>query len=82
MVPALASWLPGKPAVDGYSRRMKDSPDPADLALEQVRREWIAAGRNLDGFHDNVSVADTGGDDIAFWDEVEAREVKLGSVHG
>ena len=81
MVPALASWLPGKPAVDGYSRRMKDSPDPGDLALEQaleqVLREWIAAGRDLGGFHDNVSVADTGDDDIAFWDEVEAREVKL-----
>ena len=76
MVPALASWLPGKPAVDGYSRRMKDSPY-LDLALEQVRREWFAAGRDLGGFHDNVSAWDTGDDDIAFWDEVEAREIKL-----
>jgi len=53
---------------------------PRDLALEQVRREWIAAGRDLGGFHDNVSHADTGDDDIAFWDEVEAREVKLRST--
>jgi len=76
VVPALASWLPGKLAVDGYSRRMKDSPY-LDLALEQVRREWFAAGRDLGGFHDNVSEWDTGDDDIAFWDEVEAREAKL-----
>ena len=62
--------------MDGYSRRMKDSPY-LDLALEQVRREWFAAGRDLGGFHDNVSVADTGDDDITFFDEVEAREVKL-----
>ena len=76
MVPALASWLPGKPAVDGYSRRMKDSPY-LDLAHEQVLREWIAAGRDLGGFHDNVSAWDTGDDDIAFSDAVESREAEL-----
>lgn len=27
--------------------------------------------------HDNVSLGDTGDDDIAFWDEVEAREADL-----
>ena len=64
-------WLPGKPAVDGYSPYLY-------LALDQVFREWVAAGRDLGGFHDNVSEWDTGGDDdIAFWYEVEAREVKL-----
>jgi len=59
---------------------MNDIPDPDDLleqAREQVFREWVAAGRDLGGFHDNVSAWDTGDDDIAFWDEVEAREIKL-----
>jgi len=64
---------------------MNDSPDPGDRvleqALDQVRREWIAAGRDLGGFHDNVSEWDTGDDDIAFWDEVEAREAKLRGSH-
>ncbi|MEJ7787440.1 MAG: hypothetical protein WKF96_21765 [Solirubrobacteraceae bacterium] len=51
--------------------------DVWDIAVDEVRKEWIAAGRSLGDMSDDVQPHETGDDDIAYFDAVEKRVAEL-----
>jgi len=51
VVPALALWLPGKAAVDGYARRMKDRPDVSALGVERPLSRAVRLSAPGDRLH-------------------------------
>ena len=46
-------------------------------AADEVRAEWLKAGKDVGDPSDGATLADTGAGDLAFMDAVEARVEKI-----
>jgi len=51
--------------------------DVWDIAVDDVRKAWVAAGRDLGDVSDDVQPHETGDDDIAYFDAIEKRVAEL-----
>ena len=51
--------------------------DVWDIAVDDVRKEWVAAGRDLGDVSDDVQPHETGDEDDAYFDAIEKRVAEL-----